>query len=244
MATRKSPQGSRTRKRAAPPGTRQSVQDPLATYRKKRRFDVTPEPAPSKVKKRKKALEFVIQKHDATRLHYDIRFEIAGTMMSFAVPKGPSYDPSDKRLAVETEDHPMEYNKFEGEIPEGEYGGGPVVIWDRGTYETVPPGEEIEMRRKGRLKVRFFGEKMEGDWYFVRTRASGEASGRKSQWLFFKAKDDFADEARDPVTERPESVVSGKLLPRDRSRGRKPAASNHTGEEDEESGTTKQARGC
>jgi len=221
MATRKSPPRTTAAKRPARRSTaksvaiRSSVKDPLATYRKKRRFDVTPEPAPAKIKRRKKGLEFVIQKHDATRLHYDVRFEIAGTMMSFAVPKGPCYDPGEKRLAVETEDHPMAYNKFEGEIPHGEYGGGPVVIWDRGTYETVPPGEEEAMRAKGRLKVRFFGEKMEGDWYFVRTRPSGESSGRKSQWLFFKAKDEYADPARDPVTERPESVVSGKVLPRD-----------------------------
>jgi bifunctional non-homologous end joining protein LigD len=208
MATRKS--SARTK--------RTSVRDPLKTYREKRRFNVTSEPAPGKIKKRKKGLEFVIQKHDATRLHYDVRLEIAGTMMSFAVPKGPSYDPSEKRLAVQTEDHPMAYNKFEGEIPHGEYGGGPVVIWDRGSYESVPPGEEEAMRAKGRLHVRFMGEKMEGEWYFVRTRGlNEETDGRKSQWLMFKAKDDFADPKRDPVNERPESVVSGKLLPRDQA---------------------------
>lgn len=215
MATRKSP--ARTK--------RTSVNDPLATYRNKRRFDVTPEPAPARIKRRKKGLAFVIQKHDAARLHYDIRFEIAGTMMSFAVPKGPSYDPTVKHLAVETEDHPMEYNKFEGDIPHGEYGAGPVVIWDHGTYETVPPGQEVAMRQKGHLKVRFFGEKMEGDFHFVRTRPSGDPTGRKSQWLMFKARDEYADPTRDPVTERPESVVSGKLLPRDeaaRPRARAP----------------------
>ncbi len=207
MATRKST--ART--------TRTSVKDRLATYRSKRRFDVTPEPAPARARRRKKGLAFVIQKHDARRLHYDIRFEIAGAMMSFAVPKGPSYDPSQKHLAVETEDHPMEYNKFEGEIPEGEYGAGDVVIWDRGTYETVPPGQEVAMRAKGHLHVRFFGEKLQGDWHFIRTRPSDDPEGRKSQWLMFKAKDEYADPTRDPVTERPESVVSGKLLPRDRA---------------------------
>jgi len=198
----------------------------LSSYQEKRRFAVTPEPAPgeshiptSRLRRirgirgaRKGELEFVVQKHDATRLHYDVRFEIAGTMMSFAVPKGPSYDPTVKRLAVETEDHPMEYNRFEGRIPEGEYGAGPVVIWDRGTYETVPPGQETAMRAKGHLHVRFFGEKLEGDWHFVRTKEAGQGS----QWMMFKAKDAFADPVRDPVTERPESVVSGRRLPRDR----------------------------
>lgn len=188
--------------------------DALARYREKRDFSVTPEPAPAPVKRaaRKKKLAFVVQKHDARRLHYDVRLEIAGAMMSFAVPKGPSFDPAVKRLAVETEDHPMAYNKFEGAIPEGEYGGGDVIVWDRGTYETVPAGQEEAMRAKGHLHVRFFGEKLEGGFHFIRTR--GRAG--KPQWLMFKAKDEFADPSRDPVTERPESVKTGKLLPRDR----------------------------
>ncbi len=104
---------------------------------------MTPEPAPTRRRKKraKGALEFVVQKHDASRLHYDVRIEIAGAMMSWAVPKGPSFDPTVKRLAVETEDHPMGYNRFEGRIPEGAYGGGDVLIWDRGEYETVPPDQ-------------------------------------------------------------------------------------------------------
>src|SRR4051812_30734173 len=113
---------------------RTSRTNALSTYRKKRHFDVTNEPAPEvRHHKRSKALEFVVQKHDATRLHYDHRIEIDGAMMSWAVPKGPSYDPSVKRLAVETEDHPMAYNEFEGRIPDGEYGAGDVLVWDRGT---------------------------------------------------------------------------------------------------------------
>jgi bifunctional non-homologous end joining protein LigD len=201
----------------------------LARYRAKRDFAVTPEPSPE-VAPRAAAGQraFVVQKHDATRLHYDVRLEIAGAMMSFAVPKGPSYDPSVKRLAVETEDHPISYNDFEGEIPHGEYGAGPVIVWDRGHYETVPPGREEAMREKGHLHVRLFGEKLEGDWHLVRT---GRDKGERSSWLLFKAKDAIADAAmstgRDPVTDRPESVITGERLPRDAatpgSRGPSPA---------------------
>ena len=189
-----------------------SRKDPLATYRKKRDFAVTAEPAPEVSHRHAPGGrgEFVVQKHDATRLHYDVRLEIAGAMMSFAVPKGPSYDPNVKRLAVETEDHPMAYNEFEGRIPDGEYGAGDVLIWDRGTYETVPPGREQAMRDKGHLEIRFFGDKLQGRWHFVRTRRS-EA---KNQWLMFKAQDELADPTKDIVVERPESVVSGKRATR------------------------------
>ena len=120
---------------------------------------------------------FCVQKHDATRLHYDVRLEIAGTLMSFAVPKGPSYDPQVKRLAVETEDHPMMYADFEARIPEGQYGAGDMLLWDLGTYETVPPGQEVAMRAKGHLHVRFFGEKLRGGWHFVRTKGTAAAGG-------------------------------------------------------------------
>ena len=153
----------------------------------------------------------MIQRHDARRLHYDVRLEIDGAMMSFAVPKGPSYDPTIKRFAVETEDHPMEYNAFEGSIPKGEYGGGDVVLWDRGEYETKPPGQAAEQRRVGQLKVRFFGEKLRGEWHFVRT---GDVVGEGARWLLFKARDRFADPKKDVVTERPESVASSVSGPR------------------------------
>lgn len=173
-----------------------------------------------------------MQKHDATRLHYDVRIEIAGAMMSWAVPKGPSFDPAVKRLAVETEDHPMAYNRFEGRIPDGEYGGGDVLIWDRGTYETLPPGQEEAMRAKGHVHLRFFGEKLVGEWHFVRTAGQGgEAS--KPQWLMFKAKDEHADAGLDIVASRPESVVSGKSATRGPRRlhpsrqGRTPASLLH-----------------
>ena len=200
-----------------------SSPDRLATYRAKRDFEVTPEPGSSQDEAGKgkktadpRALEFVVQKHDARRLHYDVRLEIDGAMASWAVPKGPSFDPAVKRLAVQTEDHPMAYNKFEGRIPDGEYGAGDVLIWDRGTYDTVPPGQQQAMMAKGHLHVRIAGEKLVGDWHFVRTNRGGgrldDGAGQpgKSQWLFFKAKDAQANPAFDVITERPESVVSGK----------------------------------
>ena len=186
-----------------------SKDDPLARYRDKRDFAVTPEPSPelepAKGNEPRPSV-FVIQRHDARRLHYDVRIEVGLAMMSFAVPKGPSYDPTIKRLAVEVEDHPLEYNAFEGSIPKGEYGGGDVVIWDRGTYETVPRDRIDAMRIDGEIKLRFFGEKLRGEWHFVRT---GDRVGEGAQWLMFKKKDRFADPKKDIVHERPESVVSG-----------------------------------
>lgn len=213
----------------------------LATYEAKRDFEITPEPrgssqeaerpgkktaaraaagaaAPAGLEAPAEGLAFVVQKHDARRMHYDVRFEIDGAMASWAVPKGPSYDPAVKRLAVQTEDHPMQYNEFEGRIPEGEYGAGDVLIWDRGTYETVPPGQERPMLEKGHLHVRIFGEKLHGDWHIVKTGRKGGDDGAggsgKSQWLMFKAKDTHANPAYDVVTERPQSVVSGRQATR------------------------------
>lgn len=190
----------------------------LAEYESKRRFGVTPEPPPpgslqtraAEENKTATSLAFVVQKHDARRLHYDMRLEIDGAMASWAVPKGPSYDPAVRRLAVRTEDHPMEYNAFEGRIPDGEYGAGDVLIWDRGTYETVPPGQERPMLDKGHLQVRLLGDKLVGQWHLVRT--GGRDS--KAQWLLFKAKDAVANAGYDVVAERPESIVSGRLATR------------------------------
>jgi bifunctional non-homologous end joining protein LigD len=216
-----------TKKRERKPATAQKGSDRLEAYRTKRRFEVTPEPAAqpesSQAEARpEKKTAFVVQKHDARRLHYDLRLEVDGAMVSWAVPKGPSYDPAVKRLAVQTEDHPMEYNAFEGRIPEGEYGAGDVLLWDRGTYETVPPEQQRAMLDKGHLHVRLFGDKLAGDWHLVRTdrRGRGEAAddgagGKgKAQWLFFKAKDAHANPAYDVVAERPGSVVSGRLATR------------------------------
>lgn len=204
MATRK--RGPRKQ------NTETASSDCLRAYRDKRRFERTPEPAPRESsqaararEEKKTALRFVVHKHDAHRLHYDVRLEVDGAMASWAVPKGPSYDPSVKRLAVRTEDHPIEYNDFEGRIPEGEYGAGDVLVWDRGTYETVPAGRERAMLDKGHMHVALFGEKLIGEWHLVRTRQA---------WLMFKARDAHADPTHDVVAERPDSVVSGRAATR------------------------------
>jgi bifunctional non-homologous end joining protein LigD len=218
---------TRTRKSS----TAQKGSDRLETYRAKRRFGITPEPAPREESSQGPAAEgkktaaepatrlaFVVQKHDARRLHYDFRLEIDGAMASWAVPRGPSYDPTVRRLAVQTEDHPMEYNAFEGRIPEGEYGAGDVLIWDRGTYETVPPDQQRVMIDKGHLHVRLFGEKLVGDWHLLRTDRRGGDDGAggsgKAQWLLFKAKDSHANPAYDVIAERPASVVSQRVATR------------------------------
>src|SRR6266568_7992683 len=126
----------------------------LDLYDAKRDFHVTPEPPPSRPRARTAGpFTFMIHKHHARRLHYDLRLELDGVLASWSVPKGPSYDPAVKRLAVETEDHPLEYGQFEGRIPDGEYGAGDSLVWDRGTYETIPPGQASEQRKKGHLHV-------------------------------------------------------------------------------------------
>jgi bifunctional non-homologous end joining protein LigD len=153
----------------------------------------------------------MVHKHDASRLHYDLRLEMDGALASWAIPKGPSFDPLIKRLAVQTEDHPLEYGSFEGRIPDGEYGAGDSIIWDRGTYETVPPGQASLQRKKGHLHIELQGEKLQGRWHLVRTRGG---AGGKEQWLCFKAKDGKENPSYDVVAERPESVLSGKRVTR------------------------------
>ncbi len=183
----------------------------LDPYRRKRDFQVTPEPPPGKAPvSRQGELRFMVHKHHARRLHYDLRLEMEGVLASWAIPKGPSYRPSDRRLAVETEDHPLEYGDFEGRIPEGEYGAGDSIIWDRGTWDTEPPGQGPAQKRKGHLVAVLRGEKLRGRWHLVRTRNQGG----KQQWLFFKARDEAADPVRDVVADRPESVVSGRQVTR------------------------------
>ena len=183
---------------------------PLEEYRRKRRFDVTSEPAGKKrpTARRAKQLAFVVQKHRATALHYDVRLEWKGVMLSWAVPKGPSYDTREKRLAMQVEDHPIEYNKFEGIIPAGEYGGGTVMIWDRGTWSPEDPNVDASLKR-GELKFTLEGEKLRGGWVLVRTR--GRQGDSKPAWLMIKHRDEWA--SKEDVTElAPRSVVSGRLL--------------------------------
>jgi bifunctional non-homologous end joining protein LigD len=180
----------------------------LEEYERKRDFSVTREPPPREAVGAGNG--YMIHKHHARRLHYDVRLEMEGVLASWAVPKGPSYDPAAKRLAVQTEDHPLDYGGFEGRIPDDEYGGGDSLIWDRGTYETDPPGQAAEQRERGRMVIDFDGEKLKGRWYLVRTRPAGG----KQQWLMMKAKDARANAGYDVVAERPESVVSGRKITR------------------------------
>ncbi len=182
----------------------------LKEYRAKRRFDVTAEPAGKEkaAAKRRKALIFVVQKHRATALHYDFRLEWKGVLLSWAVPKGPSLDPADKRLAMEVEDHPIEYAKFEGIIPEGEYGGGTVMIWDNGTWTPESPDVDAALK-KGDLKFFLNGKKLRGSWVIVRTR--GRYQGGRNSWLLIKHRDEFAT-TKQITEEEPRSVVSKRLL--------------------------------
>ena len=183
---------------------------PLGKYRKKRDFSRTKEPTGSaKAKKAEKCTRiFVIQKHRATQLHYDFRLEFRGVLLSWAVPKGPSLDPSTKRLAMQVEDHPIEYAKFEGVIPEGEYGGGTVMIWDKGTW--TPESDDIEAAlAKGDLKFSLDGEKLHGSWVLVRTRGFGSKPDKS--WLLIKHRDRFAS-TNDITLQKPRSVVSRRLL--------------------------------
>ncbi len=192
----------------------------LETYSRKRRFDQTPEPSGVRARKRDTAaavrgdgpsnghaLSFVIQEHHARRLHYDFRLELDGTLKSWAVPKGPSLDPSVKRLAVHVEDHPLEYGSFEGEIPPGNYGAGSVIVWDRGSWAPVSERGALADYRAGKLKFRLDGEKLHGDWMLVRSAMRG--NGDKEQWLLIKERDDDArSEAEfDVLGQRPGSVL-------------------------------------
>ena len=182
----------------------------LDEYHKKRDFKVTPEPSgKGKTKKTSSKLIYVIQKHRATQLHYDFRLEWAGTLLSWAVPKGPSLDPSVKRLAMQVEDHPIEYAEFEGVIPADEYGGGTVMVWDIGTWEPEVPDVD-EALREGDLKFILHGKKLQGSWVLVRTRAFGSSKG-KSSWLLIKHRDQYASES-DITVDEPKSALSNRLL--------------------------------
>jgi bifunctional non-homologous end joining protein LigD len=180
----------------------------LQAYHAKRKFSATPEPRGRA--RRGKGNAFVIQKHAATRLHYDLRLELDGVMKSWAVTRGPSLVPGDKRLAVRVEDHPVEYNTFEGIIPEGQYGGGTVMIWDRGTWQ--PEGDAERGLEKGQLDFTLTGKKLSGAWHLVRMR--GRAGEKRENWLLIKGRDEAARDARDPdiLEDEPDSVVSGRSI--------------------------------
>src|SRR3569833_2915871 len=180
----------------------------LQTYWKKRDFGKTAEPRGAAG--RKKGLRYVIQKHDATRLHYDLRLVLVGVMLSWAVTRGPSLVPGDKRLAIHVEDHPIEYNKFEGIIPEGQYGGGTVMIWDRGTW--TPEHDPHKAMQKGHLDFELRGDKLKGHWHLVRMRKRpGE---RQEPWLLIKATDEFARKKSEPdvLEEMADSAATGRTM--------------------------------
>jgi bifunctional non-homologous end joining protein LigD len=185
----------------------------LSEYRRKRDFTKTAEPKGGGARQAKK-LAFVIQKHDASHLHYDLRLEQDGVMKSWAVPKGPSLDPSVKRLAMQVEDHPIEYNSFEGTIPKGEYGGGTVMLWDRGTYHhggTDPDPIEALRRgyQKGDFKFVLKGKRLKGSWALVRMRRN--QSG-KPQWLLIKHRDEYAVPGSDVTADNLTSVATGRTM--------------------------------
>jgi bifunctional non-homologous end joining protein LigD len=156
----------------------------------------------------------VIQKHAARRLHYDLRLELDGVMLSWAIPKGPSFDTRTRRLAVRTEDHPLDYLGFEGVIPRGEYGGGAMIVWDRGRWAVTGEGDAHTQLAAGHLRFTLEGEKVHGRWHLLRTKGFDDAdgNGKGESWLFFKGKDEHADATRDIVAERPESIVSGRTV--------------------------------
>src|SRR5467141_546527 len=169
---------------------------PLADYRRKRKFTETPEPA-GRARRNDRSRIFVVQKHDASRLHYDFRLAINGVLASWAVPKGPSMDPADKRLAVRTEDHPLEYADFEGVIPDGQYGAGTVMVWDRGTYDTKDGVLASKQLARGKLDVELDGAKVCGGFTLVRSGKRSADRAGKEQWLLIKHRDECADPAWD-----------------------------------------------
>lgn len=184
----------------------------LTRYRKKRDFEITSEPAGTDPLDRQgpdSPLIYVVQKHRASHLHYDFRLEWRGTLMSWAVPKGPSIDPAIKRLAMQVEDHPIDYASFEGVIPAGEYGGGTVMVWDRGTWEPEVPDVDAALKR-GDLKFTLRGKKLSGSWVLVRTRGFGKNPKRPS-WLLIKHRDRYAS-TTNLTEELSNSAISGRSL--------------------------------
>src|SRR5216110_3736538 len=180
----------------------------LERYRQKRNFRVTPEPEGGIKKRINAPLRFVIQKHWASRLHYDFRLELDGVLLSWAVPKGPSFDPQEKRMAIHVEDHPVDYGGFEGTIPPRQYGAGTVIVWDRGTWE--PVGDPRDGIAKGKLLFKLHGDKLAGLWELVRIAKPGD---KQEPWMLFKKRDAWARPLADydVIAALPDSVVEKPL---------------------------------
>ena len=186
--------------------------DALLMYKNKRNFTISPEPQGNSVAKKTTHPIFVVQKHNASHLHYDFRLEIDGVLKSWAIPKGPSTDPHDKRLAIETEDHPMDYATFEGIIPEGQYGAGSVIVWDTGTFENIKKEDDkiiplAQSYKNGQIEVNLHGKKLQGGYALIRTNGDDA-----KKWLCIKMRDEYADARRNPVSSEQESVISGKTI--------------------------------
>jgi bifunctional non-homologous end joining protein LigD len=189
----------------------------LATYRKKRDFSKTAEPSGANKVAASRRLRFVVQKHDARRLHYDLRLELGGVFKSWAVTRGPSNDPADKRLAVEVEDHPLDYGDFEGTIPAGEYGGGTVQLWDRGYWTPEGTKSPEQALRTGDLKFRLDGERLQGSWVLVRMKQDRNG-GKRTNWLLIKHRDaDARSDGGAELLAEDRSVASGRALSEGRS---------------------------
>jgi len=183
----------------------------LKDYRKKRSFDKTPEPKGLKQKKLKREPIFVVQKHAASHLHFDFRLEVAGVLKSWAIPKGPSTNPATKRLAVATEDHPLEYALFEGTIPKGEYGGGEVIVWDIGTYTNIKEkfGSMDDFLKKGHIEVFLEGKKLKGAYVLIRMRTADHPD---KNWLLIKMQDEYVDLKDSILEKKPKPVLSKKTI--------------------------------
>ncbi len=182
-------------------------QPDLEKYKKKRDFDKTPEPSGEEKIDAEHPI-FTIQKHDASNLHYDFRLEIDGVLASWVIPKGPSTDPGVKRLAIPTEDHPLDYAQFEGVIPEDQYGAGTVIVWDFGSYENLKDNSMKQAKEQGKIEIYLKGEKLKGGYALIRTGSQSD----DVRWLLIKMKDEQADARRDPVSTQPESVLSKKTI--------------------------------
>src|SRR6187455_3162769 len=183
----------------------------LSKYRSKRNFTVTDEPSGENEVATSDHLRFVIQKHAARRLHYDLRLELGGVFKSWAVTKGPSPDPRDKRLSVEVEDHPLDYGDFEGTIPKGEYGGGTVQLWDRGVWAPLPGVVASAALKSGQLKFLLAGERLKGEWVLVRLKRDRNARQR-ANWLLIKHRDRYARDDGDRLLKSDRSVASGRRM--------------------------------